>query len=422
MLTHEQNERLAQSALGTPGGALMRRYWQPVALSSEVLPFAPLPVQLLGEDLVLFRDDGGSLGLIERVCPHRGVDLSYGRCEDGGLRCVYHGWLFGPDGRCLEQPGEPPTSTFRQRVRLRAYPCVERNGLVLAYLGPGGPPPLPTLPFFELPPENVWATRILQECNYLQGLEGDVDPQHLSFLHRFIKGSPDAVRDLGQFTKRDPAPEIVVEDAAFGFRIYAVRQAEGGQRFVRVTNFVMPNNSAFIGGQPLDPQVERIPANTHYRMHWHVPADDYTHWKYEMAVRLDGPVDPNYMQRLFPHAPGELLERNLRNRYLQDRTEQRTATFCGIGQTFNDHDRLATESMGPIVNRSREHLGATDRAVAHLRRVLLRAIDDVAAGRDPLAFQPRREPDVYDELLVMEQLLPPGNDVRGFWKAGVGTS
>jgi phthalate 4,5-dioxygenase oxygenase subunit len=419
MLSPEENELLTLTGPGTRCGDLMRRFWQPVALSSELRPFAPIPARLMGEELVLFRDDDGQPGLLGRGCPHRGVDLSFGRCEDGGLRCVYHGWLFARDGRVLEQPGEPAASSFKTRVRQKAYPCVEKNGLILAYLGPGEPPAFPTLPFFELPAEHVWATRIVQECNYLQGLEGDVDPQHLSFLHRFLNVAPDAVRDTEKFTSKDPAPEILVEDTAYGFRIYAVRDAGDATRYVRVTNFVMPNNSAFAAGQPVDPKVRKLPPSTHYRMHWHVPIDDVTHWKYEMCVRLDGPVDPEYLQRIFPHAPGEPLERNLHNRYLQDRNEQRTKTFTGIGSVFNDHDRLATESMGPIFDRSGEHLGATDRGVTFLRRMLLRAIDEVAAGRDPLAVQRSASNDPYEELVVIEQMVAGERDVHGFWKAEV---
>jgi phenylpropionate dioxygenase-like ring-hydroxylating dioxygenase large terminal subunit len=419
MLTPKENERLTLTGPGTPCGDLMRRYWQPVALSSELAPFAPIATRLMGEDLVLFRDQDGLPGLLGRTCPHRGVDLSFGRCEDGGLRCVYHGWLLARDGRVLEQPGEPAESSFKNRVRQKAYPCVEKNGLILAYLGPGEPPAFPTLPYFELPTEQVWATRIVQECNYLQGLEGDVDPQHLSFLHRFFNLAPDAVRESTTFTAMDPSPEILVEDTTYGFRIYAVRDAGDATRYVRVTNFVMPNNSAFAAGQPVDPAIEKLPRSTHYRMHWHVPIDDVTHWKYEMCIRLDGPVDTDYLHRVFPHQPGEPLERNLQNRYLQDRTEQRTRTFTGIGTSFNDHDRLATESMGPIFDRSGEHLGATDRGVTLLRKMLLRAVDDVAAGRDPLAVQRAAQPDAYDGLVVIEEIVPHGRDVHGFWKSEV---
>src|SRR5437764_1380407 len=150
VLTKEENDLLTQTGPGTPCGELQRRYWQPVALSEELPPDgAPLPIRLLGEDLVLFRDEGGKPGLLGVHCAHRGAYLSYGRLEDGGLRCIYHGWLYDRTGRCLEQPGEPEGSTFHERIRQTAYPCVEAGGLILAYLGPGTPPLLPRFEFLE---------------------------------------------------------------------------------------------------------------------------------------------------------------------------------------------------------------------------------------------------------------------------------
>src|SRR5947209_5541621 len=144
MLTQEQNDLLTRTGPGTPGGELLRRYWQPAALAEELPPGgAPLPVRLLGEDLVLFRDDQNRIGLLGIHCSHRGADLSYGRLEDGGIRCIYHGWLYDVSGRCRQQPGEPTGSTFHERIRQIAYPCVEKAGIILAYLGPGTPPLLP---------------------------------------------------------------------------------------------------------------------------------------------------------------------------------------------------------------------------------------------------------------------------------------
>src|SRR5436190_16894391 len=151
----------------------MRRYWQPAALSEE-LPVggAPLPVRLLSEDLVMFRDDQGRPGLLGLHCSHRGADLSYGRLEDGGIRCLYHGWLYDVHGRCLEQPGEPAGSTFHEKIRHRAYPCIEKNGLIFAYLGPGEPPLLPNYGFLAVPADHVYAVKLFSDCNYLQGNEG----------------------------------------------------------------------------------------------------------------------------------------------------------------------------------------------------------------------------------------------------------
>src|SRR5262245_53559219 len=192
MLTREENDLLTQIGPGTPGGALIRRYWQPAALSEE-LPAggAPVPVRLLGEDLVLFRDEQGRPGLLALHCAHRGADLSYGRLEDGGLRCLYHGWLYDVAGRCLEQPGAPAGSTFKDRVRQRAYPCVERAGAIFAYLGPAErgdtgafrPPPLPPFDFLRAPDGHVAATKAWQECSYLQANEGNLDTSHLSYMH-----------------------------------------------------------------------------------------------------------------------------------------------------------------------------------------------------------------------------------------------
>jgi phenylpropionate dioxygenase-like ring-hydroxylating dioxygenase large terminal subunit len=153
MLTREQNEALTRTGPGTPGGALLRRYWQPIALAREMPPGAPpLSVDVMGEELVLFRDDQGRLGLLDRHCCHRGTDLSYGRLECGGLRCLYHGWLYDVNGRCLEQPGEPATSTFKDRVRQPAYAVVERGGAFFAYLGGGEPPEFPDYDFFTFRP------------------------------------------------------------------------------------------------------------------------------------------------------------------------------------------------------------------------------------------------------------------------------
>src|SRR5438094_38058 len=165
MLTREENDLLTRTGPGTPGGDLLRRYWQPVALSEELPPGgAPIPLRVLSEDLVLFRDEQGRLGLLGLHCSHRGADLSYGRLEDGGLRCLYHGWLYDVHGRCLEQPGEPAGSTFHERILQRAYPCVETGGLVLAYLGPGEPPLLPRFAFLEAPLARCEGTRVTRDA------------------------------------------------------------------------------------------------------------------------------------------------------------------------------------------------------------------------------------------------------------------
>ena len=196
MATHEADV-LTHTNPGTPCGDLIRRYWQPAALSEELPPGgAPVPVRLLGEDLVVFRDDKGCPGLLGIHCSHRGADLSYGRVEDGGLRCIYHGWLYDIQGKCLDQPGEPGGGEHRGSIRHPAYPCVEKAGVVFAYLGPGKPPLLPNYEFLTVPADHVFAIKLFNDSNYLQGNEGNIDPVHLSFFHRKIKTRDHTERDI----------------------------------------------------------------------------------------------------------------------------------------------------------------------------------------------------------------------------------
>ena len=206
-----ETDLLTRTGPGTPGGNLLRRYWQPAALLEELPSDAPpLPIRLLGEDLVLFRDDRGNPGLLGIHCSHRGADLSYGRVEDGGLRCIYHGWLYDIHGRCIEQPGEPQGSTFHQRIRHPAYPCIEQAGIIFAYLGPGEPPLLPAYDALTAPDARRFVTKVFQDCNYLQANEGNFDPTHTSYLHRqFEQGVPDVRTLVGRKIGRASCRERV---------------------------------------------------------------------------------------------------------------------------------------------------------------------------------------------------------------------
>ncbi|HZU05287.1 MAG TPA: Rieske 2Fe-2S domain-containing protein [Chloroflexota bacterium] len=421
MLTKEQNELLTRTGPGTPGGALLRRYWQPVALAEELPPDGPpLPVRVLGEDLVLFRDEYGRLGLLGLHCSHRGADLSYGRIEHGGLRCLYHGWLFDVQGRCLEQPGEPAGSTFKERIRHPAYPCREIGGLILAYLGPGEPPEVPAYEFLQVPAEQRWATKLWQACNYLQGNEGNIDPQHLSFLHRqfdetswqqgrlsrTVAGSDASSMALYQ---RDVAPTIEVEETDYGLRIYSVRRISASEHYVRISNFILPNLSAFPGRTEADG----------YQVHWHVPVDDTHHWKYILAFRRSGPIEREILQQeMAAEVTADYRPiRTAANRYLQDREEMRSRTFSGMGPNFQLHDTFATESQGPIQDRTKEHLGATDLAIAMARQQLLRAIRDVQEGRDPPHVIRHAAANRFDHLVVRAEVVPQTVDWRTYWRA-----
>lgn len=402
-MTSERTDILVQTNPGTPAGSLLRSYWQPVALAEEVAPGGdPLSVAVMGQQLVLFRDDRGRLGLLDLHCSHRGADLSYGRLEDGGLRCLYHGWLFDVDGNCLQQPAEPPGSTYAGRVRHGAYPTIERAGIVFAYLGSGSPPLFPDYPVLDVPDDHLFVVKAYQECNYLQANEGNIDPSHLSFLHRIQQRSESQYGIIGEVT----SPQIETEVTAFGLRIYTLRHLGEAKHFLRVSNFVFPNLSVFPG--PMAPSGE-----TYAQINWHVPIDDFRHFKYLITCSQRGPIDRDFMRDTYitgQFGPGFRYLRNRQNRYLQDRSTM-DRFFAGVGPSFPLHDLLATEGQGPIQNRAEEHLGYGDKAIIQARQLLADAVARVQAGEEaPFTFRksvPHPRPRVFSEV------------VTGDWRAAV---
>ena len=383
MISQEENCLLTQTNPGTPAGELLRRYWQPVALSEELPPGgAPLKARILGEDLVLFRDDQGRPGLLGLHCSHRGTDLSYGRIENGGLRCLYHGWLYDVSGCVLEQPGEPGGGANRNEIRHRAHPCQEAGGIIFTYMGPGEPPLLPNYEFLNVPPEQRSVIKARYRCNYLQGNEGNIDPVHLSFLHQYLSEAkpplqrvvPGSEATDNTLLKKDIAPTIEVELTNFGLRIYSVRDSEPGKRYLRVTNFVMPNLSAF-GGSTV---------GEGYAVHWHVPIDDFSHWKYIFMFSRERALPEELIQKNRAElTAGYELARSGHNRYQQDRDSMSAKSFTGMGFNFQAHDAFATESQGAVQDRTQEHLVSSDKAIIASRKLLLKAMTDVGEGRDP---------------------------------------
>ena len=387
MLSREDNGRLTQTGPEAPAGRLLRAYWQPAALVSEMPAERPVKaVRLMGEDLVLFKRDGDrEWGLVSRYCAHRGVDLSYGRLEDGGLRCLYHGWLYGADGQCLEQPAEPPHSRFFQKVKIASYPCAERNGIIFTYMGGGDPPPFPDYDCFVAPDEYTFAFKGLWDCNWLQGVEGGIDPSHVSFLHRFLDEDPRDVygqqfREEVEGTGKSTAeivgeayrPDIEVESAPHGLRVFALRALDDDTRHLRVTNLMFPN--AFVvpfGGDRVFCQ-------------WHVPIDDDRHFWYMIFYDFKDQTDKETLlsQRLENVTlPDYRPTRNRDNNWGFDASEQQSLTYTGMGLDINVHDQWAVESMGHIQDRTVERLGVSDRAVTSNRRLLLRTIADHEAGK-----------------------------------------
>jgi phenylpropionate dioxygenase-like ring-hydroxylating dioxygenase large terminal subunit len=390
MMSHEQNDLVTRTGPKDPAGKLMRLYWQPVALLEELDPRRPIiPVKLLGEDFVLFRDPEGRYGLLDRDCPHRGADLAFGRLEDGGLRCAFHGWLFDSTGRCLEMPAEPEDSTFRERICQRAFPAVERNGIIFAYLGAGEPPEFLQLDCFVAPAAYTFAFKGLIECNWLQALEVGIDPAHASFLHRFFEDedpttaygkqfrgvSADSDMPLTKVLRDYDRPAIEVERTDFGLRIIALRKINEQHTHVRITNQVFPHAVV-------------IPMSTEMTItQWHVPVDDGNCYWYAIFTSFGRPVNKAQMrmQRLeLYELPNYRSRKNRSNNYGFDPEEQAGETYTGMGHDINVHDQWAVESMGRIQNRTREHLGQSDKAITAYRRLLRQSIEQVAKGERPV--------------------------------------
>ena len=406
MMSQEANDQITRIGPGTGAGSVLRHYWQPAALSDELMTARPVvPVRLMGEDLVLFRDNQGDLGLIGRHCPHRGADLCFGRREDNGLRCPFHGWHFDRNGQCVEQPGEPEGSTMHQQIRTTSYPVVEKNGIVWAYMGPGDPPAFPALDCFVAPDSHVFAFKGLWECNWLQALEVGIDPVHASFLHRFLQDEdPDEgygkqFRDragntqipMTRLLREYPRPRIEVEETDHGLRLIALRTLDDGRTHVRVTNQIFPTAIC-------------IPMSNEMTItQWHVPVDDQSCYWYSMFTSFGKPVDKAVMreQRLREHRlPDYAPLKNARNNYGYDPAEQDSETYTGMGLDINVHDQWAVESMGRIQDRTREHLGTTDIGINRYRRSLRTAIQAVENGERPPKMQGSETPSVSGPLSV----------------------
>lgn len=387
MMSQDKNDEITLVGPDQPAGKVLRQYWLPAALADELArPRPVVPVTLLGERLVLFRDETGRLGLIARHCPHRGADLCFGRLEDHGLRCPFHGWHFDVTGQCVEQPGEPDGSRMHEQVRATAYRVEERNGIIWAYMGAGDPPPFPDLDCFRAPDSHVFAFKGLWDCNWLQALEVGIDPAHASFLHRFLEDDDPADAYGKQFRdkaagsemtgtevlRRFPRPEIRVVDTDYGMQITALRDLGQGDVHVRVTNQIFPCAIT-------------IPMSREMTItQWHVPIDDRSCYWYAMFTSFGQPVDKATMreQRLREHRlPDYAPLKNRANDYGFDPDEQRSRTYTGMGLDINVHDQWAVEGMGQIQDRTAEHLGKTDIAIITNRRRLRAAIADMAEGR-----------------------------------------
>ncbi|KIU48711.1 Rieske 2Fe-2S domain-containing protein [Bradyrhizobium elkanii] len=384
MLSAELNDLLTKVD-GAPMGDMISRFWQPAALSEE-LPSPgcpPIRVQLLGRRLIAFRDKTGSVGLLDSKCPHRSVDLFFGRNEGDGLRCVYHGWKFNISGRCLDLPSEPADSRMKAGITAKAYPVREVAGIIWAYVGPEATPPeMPDLELMDLPAGHVYSSKRLMNCNYMQALEGSIDTAHLTFLHRSMKPADKdifGVGDLLKFSDSDGAPKFFCNDTPYGMAISARRDGDDDNYYWRVTQWLMPLGVL-------------VPTATDMvcRANFFIPIDDTNCWWYRIRYHLTRPLtsdelaeyesgDLDYSRRI----PGTYVsEGNSSNDYLIDRMDQERSSFTGI-RSAQLQDIAVQESQGGIVDRSIERLGTSDTAIVRCRRRLIDAAKAQIVGDAP---------------------------------------
>ena len=410
MMNVEQNELLTRTGPGTLMGDTLRRYWLPALLSFEIPEpdCPPVRVSLLGEKLLAFRDTNGRIGLLEEFCAHRRASLWLGRNEDCGLRCVYHGWKYDVDGNCIDMMNEPDGDKFKDKVHVTAYPTTEMGGVIWAYMGPADKiPAAPRFEWTQVADTHRYITKVWQENNWLQALEGGIDTSHAPIMHR--KLHRDATEPGIPFDSpfvQGAAPAIEVDITDYGYRYFGVRPLEDQGHYIRGYHYVMPftqirpnsSNKPFVDG------------------HFWVPMDDQNVMVYNWAYSWgeEGISSEQYSNRGSGNSFGTDVDvddgfravRNKHNNYLIDRQLQKTETFTGI-HGINVQDRAVQESMGPVVDRSREFLGPADKAIVATRRLLEQAVRTVEDGGDPPGVAPS-----YYSIRASEDVIPFDTDWR----------
>jgi len=443
MLTKEDNDILTRVGPGTLMGNLLRRYWTPALLSSEIPEpdSPPIRVRLLGEDLIAFRDTDGKAGLFVNSCPHRGASMFFGRNEESGLRCVYHGWKFDVTGTCVDMPSEPAESNFKTKVRIGSYPTHESGGVIWTYMGPRE-----TMTAFRdfgtesVPKDEQRAAKMFSNCNWVQSMEGNMDSAHISWLHQYfgILDTPDDGSDRPgyptnamswKFWAHDRAPELEVEDTWYGYRYAGLRKTPNGHRHARISAYCIPYTTV----------VSSVPFGQNNGLF--VPIDDENCWRWNFATMsmkqmqqsdiwrqgsLAGPSFPaNYpyfgtgglgaRPGQAPDARSSVFfsgqrarDWNSENDYQINRELQKTTLYTGI-ENFVSQDCMVTESAGAIWDRSQEHLGTTDKSIIKMRAILIKAAKDLAKGIEPPAIDPSLP---YRSIRSAEKILAAGEDWR----------
>jgi phthalate 4,5-dioxygenase len=380
MLTAEENELLTRVGPGTPMGDLLRQYWMPALLSAELAADGPpLRVRLLGEDLVAFRDTDGRVGLLANHCAHRGASLFFGRNEECGLRCVYHGWKYDVAGRCVDMPNEPPESNFKDKIRHIAYPCQERGEVIWTYMGPlTEPPPLPDLEWALVPSSQRLVTYRWQDCNWMQAVEGGIDSSHISFLHRRIPDLRGQSADQTVlFRSRDTHPRFEVLDTDYGAVIAARREAEADRYYWRISQFLMPFHQMIppTGGEGRGGHAW-VPVDDEHTLTWTMSVHPGRTDEERDAALHNGAGTYASLDQLAPPISGPYgawrSALNVTNDYGLDRSLQKNDLFFGIRGLWAQ-DQAVQESQGPIYDRSSEHVGSADLAIIRVRQLLIEA-------------------------------------------------
>jgi phthalate 4,5-dioxygenase len=417
VLTKENNEILTRVGKGTPSGDLLRRYWLPACLSSEIPEpdGPPVRVKLLGESLVAFRDTTGETGLVQEQCPHRGASLYFGRNEECGLRCVYHGWKFDRTGQCVDQRSE--RRSFADRIAIDAYPTHESGGIVWAYLGAKeAMTPFRDFGTESLAEEDWVVNKEYVECNWVQSFDGDLDTTHISNLHIFDAagkieddgtdrpGYPSSYYSM-RIWHDDPRARIEVNDEWYGFRYAGIRQTPKGHRHARITAYIFP----------LAAMIAAVPFSS--RVIFHAPCDDYSVWRYWFRT-VPPRFEPTIGGPAFFALPGYPYDMQLEgvvprkytlsNDYGIDRSAQKGVSYTGIPH-FRSHDYMASETPGKIYDRTKEHLGSGDLAVTRFHYMVIAAAKALRDGKEPPVLAGAGD---FTSIRAAEKILAEGEDWR----------
>ena len=393
MLKPEDNKLLTRVGPGTTMGELLRRFWLPALMEEEVRENdgAPVRLRLLGEDLMAFRDTEGRLGVLDAYCPHRRAHLYFGRNEECGIRCVYHGWKFDVTGQCLDMPSEPSETNFKDRVKTKSYSTAARGGIVWVYMGPDQfKPELPDFEWARLSKSRCEITKRSQQCNWAQAVEGGIDSSHISYLHRNLADLIPSKSGTGHrsYTSRDRSPKFTIKETDYGLLIGASRNATKESFHWRITQFLSPFWTMI---PPILGEEVNDSSQDTYAGHAFVPIDDENTWTWSFNCNphrdfnekeqalfhprtgLWGPIDDSYRPVW-----------NKENDYGLDREMQKNVNYTGI-KGIPNQDVAVQESMGPIADRSREILGTSDKAIIAYRQLLIDMAKDLQNGQEPKA-------------------------------------